>query len=60
MLQINQKKSLFSAEMSLNHLKIYFDGMKIPAITTPRINDYIESRLNEGQSMQQLTESCRL
>jgi len=46
--RINRKKSLVRAERSVNHLKQYFEGLKVPTITTPRINDYVETRLNEG------------
>jgi integrase len=46
--RINQKKSLVRAERSVNHLKNTFEGMKAPAITTPKINRYIEDRINEG------------
>ena len=46
--RINRKKSLVRAERSVNHLKQYFEGVKVPTITTPRINDYVETRLNEG------------
>jgi len=46
--RINQRKSLARAERSVNHLKELFEGEKVPAITTPRINAYIEERINEG------------
>jgi integrase len=32
----------------VNHLKTSFDGARITAITTPRINTYIQKRLDEG------------
>jgi len=46
--RINQKKSLAKAERSVNHLKESFERIRVPQITTPRINAFIESRLNEG------------
>jgi len=46
--RINQKKSLDRAERSVNHLKESFEGMRIPDITSPRIQTYIDKRLDEG------------
>jgi len=46
--RINKKKSLARAEKSVNRLKEVFEGIKVPEITTPRINAYIEDRINEG------------
>ena len=46
--RINNKKSYVRAGRSINHLNRYFEGMKVPLITSPKINDYIETRLNEG------------
>lgn len=46
--RINQKKSTERAEISKKHLDIYFGGDRIPSITTPRINAYIEKRQTEG------------
>jgi len=46
--RINEKKSLNRAERSANHLKKVFEGMKVTEITTPRINAYIEQRLEAG------------
>ncbi|MDA8133396.1 MAG: site-specific integrase [Desulfobacteraceae bacterium] len=46
--RINQKKSLAKAERSVNHLKESFERIRVPQITTTRINAFIESRLNEG------------
>ena len=45
---INQKKSLARAQRSINHLKRTFEHFSIPAITTPKIKEYIKDRLNEG------------
>ena len=46
--RINQKKSLVRAEKSVNHLNDYFEGMRVPQITNPMINTYVEKRLSEG------------
>jgi integrase len=46
--RINQKKSLIRAERSTGHLKDYFEGFKVSQITTPKIQDYIETRQGEG------------
>lgn len=46
--RVNGKKSLVRAERSVNHLKVAFDGAKVTNITTPRIDAYIQKRLNEG------------
>ena len=46
--RINGKKSLARAERSVNHLKTVFDRAKATAVTTPRINAYIQKRLDEG------------
>jgi integrase len=46
--RINQKKSLVRAEGSVGHLKRYFEGFRVPDITSPKIEAYIEKRLSEG------------
>jgi integrase len=46
--RINGKKSLPRAERSVSHLKAAFDGAKITAITSPRINLYIQQRISDG------------
>jgi len=46
--RINQRKSLDRAERSVGHLKRYFEGYRVPDITSPKIEGYIESRLEEG------------
>jgi len=43
--RINQKKSLVRAERSVGHLKEYFEGFKVTEITSPRIQAYIENRM---------------
>jgi integrase len=46
--RVNGKKSLVRAERSVNHLKTSFDGDKVTNITSPRINTYIQKRIDEG------------
>jgi site-specific recombinase XerD len=46
--RVNGKKSLVRAERSANHLKTSFDGAKVTNITSPRINAYIQKRIDEG------------
>jgi integrase len=46
--RINQRKSLVRAERSAGHLKRFFEGYRVPDITSPKIEAYIESRLDEG------------
>ena len=46
--RINQKKSLVRAKRSVNHLKKFFGNAMAPEITTPKIKDYIETRIEEG------------
>jgi integrase len=48
--KINQKKSQLKAERSVNHLKKSFENVSVTQITTPRINAFIEDRLNEGMA----------
>ena len=47
--RINEKKSLNRAELSVRQLNTFFDGCRVPEITTPRIQRYIEKRLEEGK-----------
>jgi integrase len=47
--RINEKKSLNRAELSVRQLKNFFDGYRVPEITTPKIQKYIEKRLEEGK-----------
>jgi integrase len=42
------RKSLDRAELSLKHLEKTFGGMKAVDIDTSKVNDYIDSRLEEG------------
>jgi integrase len=46
--RVNQKKSLVRAERSIKHLKEAFEGMRVVNISTPLINHYIETRIDEG------------
>jgi len=46
--RVNGKKSLVRAERSVNHLKTSFDGAKVTYIASPRINTYIQKRIDEG------------
>jgi len=46
--RINQRKSLIRAKRSTGHLKRYFEGVRVPDINSPKIEKYIESRLDEG------------
>jgi integrase len=46
--KINQKKSLNRAERSVKKLKGYFEGNRVVEITTPRINDYVLKRIENG------------
>jgi integrase len=43
--RINGKKSLVRAERSVGHLKSNFEGVRVTGITTPRIEAYIEKRM---------------
>ena len=44
--KINQKKSLKRVEQCIDHLAETFEGVKVRDITTPKIQAYIEKRLN--------------
>ena len=46
--RINRKKSIVRAERSARHLGEYFEGLRVTQITTPRIQAFIEHRLDEG------------
>jgi len=46
--RINQRKSLIRAKRSTGHLKRYFESVRVPDINSPKIEKYIESRLDEG------------
>jgi integrase len=42
--RVNNKKSLWRAEISANHLKTQFSGTRIPSVTTGEIQKYIVAR----------------
>ncbi len=44
--KINQKKSIKRVEQCIDHLAETFEGVKVRDITTPKIQAYIEKRLN--------------
>lgn len=48
--RINNKKTLAKAERSVNHLKRTFEHYRATEITTPAINAYVESRIEEDAS----------
>jgi integrase len=41
-------KDVSDAEKRLKHLRPVFEGVRVPNITTPKTNAYIEKRLSEG------------
>jgi hypothetical protein len=51
--RINKRKSLDRAETSVGHLKKEFEGVRVLDITTPRIQVYVENR------MQQTCNDCK-
>jgi integrase len=46
--RINQRKSMQRAEISVAHLKDAFSGIRAIEITTPRIQSYIETRIEDN------------
>jgi integrase len=46
--RINGRKSISRAERSVRQLKTFFGGFKVTDITTPRIQSYIERRIEQG------------
>ncbi len=46
--RINQKKSTWRAEISVENLKKHFKGFRVVEISTARIKSYIQARLEEG------------
>jgi integrase len=46
--RVNSRKSLDRVELSITHLKGFFEGGRVPEITTPKIHKYIEARMGEG------------
>ncbi len=45
--RINKRKATERVKISVRHLARYFEGFRVPEITTPRIEAYIEGRLAE-------------
>ncbi len=45
--RINKKKSLDRAENSVDHLNAFFEGFRVPNISSPAIQRYVEKRLSE-------------
>ena len=56
--RINQRKTLDRAELSVRYLKKHFEGYKVPNISTPMIDRYIENRLESGAA--NATVNCEL
>ena len=48
--RINSLKALDRAELSVKHLKDTFGGLRVPSISTARINAYKAKRLAEGKA----------
>jgi len=48
--RLNERKSLAKAERSIRHLKEYFEGLRVTQVTTPRIQKYVEHRLDGGMA----------
>jgi len=46
--KINGRKSFDRMDKAVTHLKIFFSGFKAVQITTPKINEYVLSRLEHG------------
>ena len=45
--RINQRKSIKRAERSADVLKTFFEGYRVPEITTPKIREYVEERMQD-------------
>jgi integrase len=48
--RLNQRKSLKRAKESVEHLRLFFEGDRVTEITTPRIQAYVEKRMEEEAS----------
>jgi integrase len=46
--ELNERKSLERTQISIDHLKGFFEGMRVVDITTARIKIYIKTRLAEN------------
>lgn len=62
--KMNNKKSLWRAEISVNHLKAYFAGARVPSMTTGAIQKYIiarqEARAQNGTINRELSALKRM
>jgi site-specific recombinase XerD len=45
--RLNERKSLERAEISKGHLEKYFTGIRVTEITTPKVQAYIEHRMEQ-------------
>jgi integrase len=48
--KVNGKKSLDRTEISIEHLKAFFEDTRVADVTTDRINAYIRNRQEQGRS----------
>lgn len=48
--RINDKKTLRDAERYIRNLKVAFEGIRVTEITTAKIKDYVNKRMEEGLS----------
>jgi integrase len=46
--RINKKRTIRHAERYAQNLKVEFDGMRVPDITTTRVKAFIEKRMKDG------------
>jgi hypothetical protein len=46
--RINQRKSILRAGSNVQILKEFFEGYRVPDLTAPRINGFIETRMQAG------------
>ncbi len=46
--RVNGRKSTWRAEISVNHLKAHFEGMRATEITTARVKEYVAARMEES------------
>ena len=53
--KINSKKSLSAAENNVRHLREYFEGTRVTAITTPMIHAYMEYRSMDKEKVKALS-----
>jgi hypothetical protein len=48
--RLQGKKAITTAEITVRQLKTYFKGLRVPRITTPKIQAYSEKRLAEDKA----------